>query len=100
MNKPEIVVLNETWLKPSINDNEILSPDSYNIFRLDRSGKTHPPDPTDPKKFRKHGGGVLIATKADLNLTIKRINIKCSAEILSIQITFPNGQKIIVCTLY
>jgi hypothetical protein len=44
-NKPDIIVLNETWLKSSIHDNEILSPDLYKIFRLDRSMKTHPPDP-------------------------------------------------------
>ena len=49
-NKPNIVILNETWPKKSILDTEIL-PDNYKIFRLDRSQKTHPWDPTQPKKF-------------------------------------------------
>ena len=37
---PDVVVLNETWLKKSIHDNEILPP-NYKIFRLDRSLSTH-----------------------------------------------------------
>ena len=51
-NKPDIVILNETWLKKSILDTEIL-PDNYKIFRLDRSQKTHPWDPTQPKNSEK-----------------------------------------------
>ena len=40
-NKPDVVILNETWLKKSILDTEIL-PHNYKIFRLDRSQKhTH-----------------------------------------------------------
>ena len=99
-NKPDIVVLNETWLKPNICNDEILPSDSYNVFRLDRSLKSHPTDPMDPKKYHKNGGGVLIATRADLSVTVKQINIKCAAEILGVQLNFSNGQKFIVCTLY
>ena len=33
-NKPDILIFNETWLKKSIIDNEIL-PDHYKVFRLD-----------------------------------------------------------------
>ena len=40
-NKPDIVVYNETWLKPSISDNEVIST-KYKVFRLDRSTFTHP----------------------------------------------------------
>ncbi|WP_293138076.1 reverse transcriptase family protein, partial [Moritella sp.] len=97
--KPDLVILNETWLKPSIIDSEIL-PSGYNIFRLDRSNYTHPTDPSDLKKFRKNGGGVLIAARCDLDMTIDQINLKCQAEILSIELKNPNGQKIIVSTLY
>ena len=65
---PDVVVLNETWLKKSIHDNEILPP-NYKIFRLDRSLSNHPWDPTQPKKYRKNGGGVLIAHRSDLEHT-------------------------------
>ena len=98
--KPDLLILNETWLKPSILDDEILASESYNIFRLDRNIKTHPTDPKFPHRYRKNGGGVLIATRADLDITVKPIKIKCHAEILGIQLKFPNGQKIVVCTLY
>ena len=99
-NKPDIFALNETWLKPSVLDDEILSTNSYNIFRLDRSERSHPNDPNLPKKIRKNGGGVLIATRTDLNAYVKPIKTKCSAEILSVQIELPSGLKIIVCTFY
>ena len=55
-NKPDIVILNETWLKPTILNSELFS-EAYDIFRLDRSPQSHPPDPHDPKKFRRNGGG-------------------------------------------
>ena len=41
IHKPDVLILNETWLKKPILDSEIL-PSSYNIIRLDRSLKTHP----------------------------------------------------------
>ncbi len=100
LHKPDIIVLNETWLKSSILDNEIFTSASYNIPRLDRTEKTHPPDPSDPKKFKKNGGGVLIATRANLEINVKVIGSKCSAEILSVQLDFPNGRKIVLCTFY
>ena len=33
--KPDVVILNETWLKDSISDNELLSPKQYKVFRCD-----------------------------------------------------------------
>ena len=56
---PDIIILNETWLKPSILDNEILPINNYDLFRLDRSSSSHPPDPVNPKKFKRNGGGIL-----------------------------------------
>ena len=44
-NKPDGIILNETWLKSSILDSEIFDLEAYKVFRLDRSQKTHPPDP-------------------------------------------------------
>ena len=49
-NKPDVVILNETWLKTSIHDSEILN--GYEIFRCDRSLVTHPPDNFDKDKFK------------------------------------------------
>ena len=57
---PDIVILNETWLKESINDNEIFPSNLNTVFRRDRSPESHPADEDNPKKFRRNGGGVLI----------------------------------------
>ena len=100
MHKPDVIILNETWLKPSINDNEIFPPEAYKIFRCDRSPKSHPPDPQNPNRFRKNGGGVLIAINSSLDINSKIININCSAELLSVQITLKNKTKFYLSTLY
>ena len=97
---PDIVVLNETWLKSTINDNEIFPPESYKIFRRDRSPDSHPPDPNNPNKFKRNGGGVLIAVKSSLDLTSKRVNIACKAEVLSLEFTLKNNTKFCLSTLY
>ena len=52
---PDIIILNETWLKPTILSSEIF-PKQCNVFRLDRSPQSHPVAPLNPKKFRKNGG--------------------------------------------
>ena len=51
LNKPDVIILNETWLCKSILDSEIFTNDNYKVFRRDRSERSHPPDKTDPKKF-------------------------------------------------
>ena len=40
---PDIIIFNETWLKGSVQNSEILPNKDYKIFRLDRSHITHPP---------------------------------------------------------
>ena len=55
--KPDIIILNETWLKSTILDGEILPTDKYKIFRCDRTDLSHPPDPENASKFKKNGGG-------------------------------------------
>ncbi|NQZ52356.1 MAG: hypothetical protein HRT95_19945, partial [Moritella sp.] len=97
--KPDILVLNETWLKPSISDHEVI-PQEYKIFRLDRSSQTHPPCPTNPNLYRRNGGGALIAVNSDLKIESKLVTLKCRAEILSIELTLDDGKKIIICTCY
>ncbi|MCP4487610.1 MAG: hypothetical protein GY820_09895 [Gammaproteobacteria bacterium] len=65
--KPDILLLNETWLKKSINDREVIENPNYNVYRNDRSQTTHPADHNNPLNFRKFGGGVLIALRADIS---------------------------------
>ena len=91
---PEVIIINETWLKPSILDSEIFPPDKYEIHRLVRSEKTHPIDPLNSKKYRRNGG-VLIAINVSLSVESKTIPTNCSAELLAIELTLPNKTKII-----
>ena len=96
---PDIIILNETWLKPTVLSSEIL-PCQYNVFRLDRSQNTHPFDPLNPSKFRKNGGGVLIAVHNELSIQSKIIPVKCAAELLAVELTLCDGSKIIMTTCY
>ena len=97
--KPDIVILNETWLKKSISSSEIFDNNIYDIYRNDRSNLSHPVDTNNPCKFRKNGGGVLIAIRSDLEVAPKRINLRNGAEILGIEITL-GGSKFVFCTCY
>ena len=97
---PDVVILNKTWLKPSILNNEILANGMYNTLRLDRSPDTHPIDKFKPKKFRKNGGGVLIAVNSQLSVTSRIIPLKCMAEMLALELIFKNNTKIIIATCY
>ena len=100
MKTPDIILLNETWLKPTINDSEIIPSNNCRIFRRDRSPDSHPPDPENPNKFKANGGGVLIAVKNSLNLKPKEIKTTCKAELLSIELTFPSRNKYSLSILY
>ena len=98
-NKPAVVMLTETWLKKSITNNEVIESSDYNIFRNDRSQTSHPCDPSDPKKFRKYGGGVLIGIRSDIEATSKRISLRRGAEIVAIEVTI-NDSKFVFCCCY
>ena len=97
---PDILMLNKTWLKGSIQSSEFLPTDVYKIFRLDRSRKTHPMDPSDPKKYRAYGGGVLIAIRRDLDIKSTPLDFQCAAEILAVTLTFSNGKKLVLSSFY
>ena len=97
--KPDILVLNETWLKSSIKNNELLPP-NYKIFRIDRSLKSHPPCPTNPTKYRRNGGGVLIAIRSDIDIVSQSVNLKCNAEILGVELLLSDGKKVLICSCY
>ena len=72
----DILMLNETWLKKSIKKSELFPADIYKTFRLDRSDFTHPIDPNNPSKFRRNGGGVLIAIPRDIDVKSNKVEFK------------------------
>ena len=100
INKPDVIILNETWLKESILDNEILDPNFYKLYRLDICQKTHPIDPDNIKKFRKNGGGVLIGVSTQLALIPNIVKIKCRAELLAVEFLLSDKTKLIISTCY
>ena len=63
INKPDIVILNETWFKKSVQTSEIFLDPMYreNTFRNDRSQLSHPLTPKIIRSLKKNGRGVLIA---------------------------------------
>ena len=98
-NRPDIILLNETRLKCSNLSKEIF-PDSK-VFRLDRFTKTHPYDPNRPKKFRKNGGGVLIACRSDLDIaSCKFSKINVQAEVSSVTFKTKCGKTFCLSTFY
>ena len=97
--KPEIVMLNETWFKKSVGDHEVLHNQNYRVWRNDRSQVSHPADPRDPNKYRRNGGGVLIAVRTDIQVQIKRISVRKGAEIVAAEIHI-DGKMFIFCTIY
>ena len=66
--KPDIIILTETWLSKEHLDNEILPDNIYKVYRRDRSKHSHPPDPDNPNKYRRKGGGVLVAVKTNIDV--------------------------------
>ena len=101
--KPDVVVLNETWLKETILDSEIFPNNSYKVFRLDRSLKSHPYCENDPNKFKQNGGGVAIAFRSDLDVTTTEFKLKdglAKAEIISVVVASGSGPKLCISTLY
>ena len=98
--KPDVVMLNETWLKTTIRDNEVIHCKNYKIFRSDRSAATHPPDPNNDARYRKNGGGVMIAVRSDLSVTSKKLKLNDGAEMSAVELTLDNKSKLIFCTCY
>ena len=91
--KPDIVILNETWLKTNIGSKEIFPFPNYKIFRQSRSPYTHPPDKIDKRKFKINDGGVLITINSDIAMNPKVIKSNSQAEILSICLDLAWGKK-------
>ena len=92
--KPDIVVINETWLNEHINSNEIVDEQYYKCFRSDRSAE-------DKQKYGKKGGsGVIILCRQDLDISTRLVNIESNLPILSIEIKFKDNTKICLNTFY
>lgn len=81
---PDVVLANETWLKPTILDSELLPPGSpYLIYRKDRTSGY---------------GGVLIALKNDLPSDPVEVNSDC--EIICRNIQNLGGDSVLVLSAY
>ena len=101
--KPDVVILNETWLKETILDSEIFPNNAYKVFRRDRTLKSHPHSVRDPSKFKLNGGGVAIAFRSDLEVSVTKFKLKdglAKAEIISVIVTSESGSKVCFSTLY
>ena len=92
-------MLNETWLRKCVDDHEVIKDKNFTIYRNDRTQVSHPSDPNNPNKFRKLGGGVLIAIRSNIQADIKRLSVRKGAEIVTIELTIDN-KKFVFCTVY
>ena len=95
-NKPGIIMLNETWLKKFADNNEVIKDRNFTIYRNDKTQVSHPSYPNNPNKFRKLGGGVMIAIRSNIQADIKRLSVRKGAEIV---VTIDN-KKLVSCTVY
>lgn len=81
----DILVLSETWLKPSITNN-MIHIDGYNIFRTDRANK---------------GGGVAIYAKSSLVCCVVEALTKPKFfELCAIKVNLPSGSTLTVVGCY
>ena len=84
----------------NILDTQVL-PQNYKIRIVDRTGKTHPWDPSHHRKFREIGSGVLIAHRTDIDVESTEVGvIKVQAEILTINLKLPSGKRLSLSNFY
>jgi len=82
--KPDIIMATETWLDPTITDNQVFPP-NYRLWRNDRKSGT--------------GGGVLIAIKNTLLSTdIPELQTDC--EIIWAKIQLVGAKTLLICCYY
>ena len=94
LNKPDLVILNETWLNEYINTSEIVGEEYYKAFRQDRTAQ-------DKEKYGKvGGGGVLILCRQDLEINITEIKMPTRLPIISVELKFRDMSKLCVSTYY
>ena len=78
-------MLNETWLKKCVDDHQVVKDKNFTIYRNDRTQVSHFSDPSNPNKFRKLGGGVMIAIRSNIQTELKHV------EIVAIEVTIENN---------
>lgn len=95
IDKPDIAIVNETWLNKHIHSNEIVNDEYYKCFRVDRSE-------SDKLKYDKKGGaGVMILCKNELSVNFRQIStVRTRLPILAIEAKFPDKTKLCICTYY
>ena len=81
---PDIIIATETWLDPTIGDNEVL-PDDFKTFRKDRN---------------RHGGGVLIAVRNHLNCSEATELHEDGCEVVWVRIKIQGTRTLYVCAYY
>ena len=84
---PDIICATETWLSKNHTDGEICMSllDQYDLFRKDRDSR--------------QGGGVLIATKKELQAE-HQTNLDTSCEALWVSIKLQAARTLYVCSFY
>ena len=80
---PHVLIINETKLDENVSDDEI-APEGYTVIRNDRNTS---------------GGGVALFVHNDIPF-IKRSDLSCKLESLSIKLKIQNTKPIIVTTLH
>ena len=82
--KPDVILATETWLDPTITDNQVF-PDNYTLWRNGRKcGK---------------GGGVLIAIK-DTYLSMEVPELQTDCEIIWAKIQLVGCKTLYLCPYY
>ena len=79
---PDMITISETWLSPNVSNSDVF-PDSYRIFRKDRSDGY---------------GGVLL--ECHDTLICREISIDLPTEIVACQLMLANKPSLIICSVY
>ena len=87
-NRPDLILLNETWLKPCIENNQIIDKNLSSSTLSDRSETSHLSDSDNPQKiFEIYAGGVLIAIRSYIKAEFKQLDLHKAAEIKAIEVS-------------
>ena len=81
----DLLAVTETWLKPGIENGELLPGNDFTIHRCDRTGRT--------------GGGTLLAVRNSI-LSVRRKDLESNAEMLVCEIHPQNKKELLVIVFY
>ena len=54
----------------------------------------------NPLKYKRNGGGVLIAVSCSLQLSSCRVYLNCEAELLAVEVVMNDNSKLVITTCY